>query len=126
MNYVDGILHLLYLILSFSLLLLSPHRDDVTLCGQPRGDVLDIVLALVWDQANVVRQDQGRQDQAHLHHGNILAHTAVCARREGVERETLDGWERQFFGDPALGNVLVRLGEVLVGPVQVGQLGEQN
>lgn len=103
--------------LCFSFLLPSLHLDDITLGGERRGDVLDIVLALVGDQVDVVRQDQGRQDKAHLHHGKILAYTVACAGREGVERKVLNWREGRLFGDPALGDVLFRLWEVLVGPV---------
>jgi len=102
------------------------HRDDITLGGQGRGDVLDVIRALPLHPTDVVIEDQGGQDQTHLHHGKVFTDAVSSSRREGIEGKILDGREGGFFRDPTLWDKLLGLGKVFVGMVQCGQLGDQD
>lgn len=91
------------------------HLQDITSSSERRGNELNIFGALAWHVLGVVLSDDDddRQDETHLHHDKVFSNAAASTCRERVRREFFHGWEGQFFGDPVLGNVLIRLRKVL-------------
>lgn len=72
---------------------------------------------------DLIERQDGRQDQAHLHHSKVLADTVACPCRERVERKILDRGKRRFVRDPALGDVFVGAWEVLLIPMEHRYIG---
>lgn len=72
------------------------HLDHIAFGSQCCGDELYIVSSLPRHSLHLIsRQDRG-QDQSHLHHGKVLAHTVPCPRGERIKSKFLDGREGRF------------------------------